>query len=454
MRVLALGAHPDDLEILCGARWPATSGRTRGRHVPRDEGDRGSFEHTSEEIARIRDCGGTARAAEICGAEHVSLGLSDGEVNAADRAAHARRRSRPRDAPGRDHHALAKRLHGRPQRDLEARVRRELPRDASRSSRPSILSTGRTPPSSTWNGHGPRLHADRVRRRVRDDREEGGDARAHESQLRWLKGPRRYRHRREHADCHGLPRVRSAGVKYAEAFAPCLAWLRRGRPAPAAIRRSLNGHRPGLRLLAGELHLVSRSRCVRAGARGSAAPSSPGIRTRTSGSRSSTRDEFYQAFATTSSAVYGTRATTGGSSCDPSRRADAAVRDRGADDQRRATVARARAHVQHGRVRRRGRRDRAALLAGLVPASDVGAVPRADRSGAAPARGADPLPDHRGRSPTTRADRGSWRRRRLLRRHRLVRAHRVLGVAPRRRVRRRPRAPTSRPARGSSSCIR
>ena len=37
------------------------------------------------------------------------------------------------------------------------------------------------------------------------------------------------------------------------------------------------------------------------------------------------------------------------------------------------------------------------------------------------------------------ADRGSRRRRRLLRRHRLVRPHRVLGVAPRARVRRRPR---------------
>ena len=35
---------------------------------------------------------------------------------------------------------------------------------------------------------------------------------------------------------------------------------------------------------------------------------------------------------------------------------------------------RARAHVQHGRVRQPGRRDRAALVAGLVPARDVGAA--------------------------------------------------------------------------------
>ena len=46
-------------------------------------GDRGSYVHTSEEIARIR--GEEARrAAEICGAEYATLGISDGEINAAD----------------------------------------------------------------------------------------------------------------------------------------------------------------------------------------------------------------------------------------------------------------------------------------------------------------------------------------------------------------------------------
>jgi len=46
-------------------------------------GDRGSFVHTSEEIAALRWVE-ACRAAEICGAEPRSLGLSDGEVNAAD----------------------------------------------------------------------------------------------------------------------------------------------------------------------------------------------------------------------------------------------------------------------------------------------------------------------------------------------------------------------------------
>ena len=84
MRVLAVGAHPDDLEILCGgtlARFVAEGHDVVMCNVTK--GDRGSFVHTSEEIARIR--GDEARrAAEACGAEHVTLGLRDCEINAAD----------------------------------------------------------------------------------------------------------------------------------------------------------------------------------------------------------------------------------------------------------------------------------------------------------------------------------------------------------------------------------
>jgi LmbE family N-acetylglucosaminyl deacetylase len=46
-------------------------------------GDRGSYDHTSEEIAAIRSRE-SKRAAEICGAQEATLGLHDGEVNAAD----------------------------------------------------------------------------------------------------------------------------------------------------------------------------------------------------------------------------------------------------------------------------------------------------------------------------------------------------------------------------------
>jgi LmbE family N-acetylglucosaminyl deacetylase len=84
LRVLAVGAHPDDLEILCGgtlARYVQEGHEVVMCHATL--GNRGSFVHTSEEIARIR--GGEARrAAEIAGAEYVTLGFSDSEVLASD----------------------------------------------------------------------------------------------------------------------------------------------------------------------------------------------------------------------------------------------------------------------------------------------------------------------------------------------------------------------------------
>lgn len=84
MRVLAVGAHPDDLEQLCGgtlARYVA-----EGHHVVMCHtslGDCGSFVHTRAQITEIRLAEARAAAAVI-GAEHRTLGLSDGEVNAAD----------------------------------------------------------------------------------------------------------------------------------------------------------------------------------------------------------------------------------------------------------------------------------------------------------------------------------------------------------------------------------
>ena len=84
MRVLAVGAHPDDLEILCGgtlARYVQGGHEVVMCHATK--GDRGSFVHTSEEIAQIRG-EEAARAAEIAGAEYVSLGLHDSEVNSTD----------------------------------------------------------------------------------------------------------------------------------------------------------------------------------------------------------------------------------------------------------------------------------------------------------------------------------------------------------------------------------
>ncbi len=84
MRVMAIGAHPDDLEILCAgtlARYVAEGHAVTMCHIAR--GDRGSYEHTREEIATIRD-GEARRAAELIGAEYLALGVADGEVNASD----------------------------------------------------------------------------------------------------------------------------------------------------------------------------------------------------------------------------------------------------------------------------------------------------------------------------------------------------------------------------------
>jgi LmbE family N-acetylglucosaminyl deacetylase len=84
MRILAVGAHPDDLEILCGgtlARYVQEGHEVVMCHASR--GDRGSFVHTREEIASIRGQE-SRRAAEIAGADYATLGFSDGEILASD----------------------------------------------------------------------------------------------------------------------------------------------------------------------------------------------------------------------------------------------------------------------------------------------------------------------------------------------------------------------------------
>ena len=81
---MAIGAHPDDLEILCAgtlARYVAEGHEVVMCHMA--DGDRGSYEHTREEIRAVRDKEARA-AATVVGAEYMALGMADGEVNAAD----------------------------------------------------------------------------------------------------------------------------------------------------------------------------------------------------------------------------------------------------------------------------------------------------------------------------------------------------------------------------------
>jgi LmbE family N-acetylglucosaminyl deacetylase len=226
VRVLAVGAHPDDLEILCGgtiARFAA-----EGHEVVMcnaSYGDRGSFVHTSEEITRIR-LGEARRAAEIVGAEHETLGLSDGELNAGDPEQRRLvlelvRRTRPdlilTHSPGDymvDHNEISK-----------------LVFDASFPATFPLLETENPPHPlvtpiyyfETVMGLGftPTEFVD-----VSDHIEtKVAMLEAHQSQLTWL---------RDHDNVDIVEQMKTAtrfrglqcGVAYAEGFAPCLTWLR------------------------------------------------------------------------------------------------------------------------------------------------------------------------------------------------------------------------------------
>lgn len=82
--VLAVSAHPDDLEILCAGTLRLMV--ERGDAVTMAnvaKGDAGSFSHTAEEMASIRAEEG-ARGAEVIGARYIPGFVSDGRVNSAD----------------------------------------------------------------------------------------------------------------------------------------------------------------------------------------------------------------------------------------------------------------------------------------------------------------------------------------------------------------------------------
>ena len=226
MRVLGVGAHPDDLEILCGG--------TLARFVREGHdvvmcnattGNRGSFVHSSEEIARLR-LAEARRAAEVIGARHVTLGIADCEVNSAD-PEHKRlvvdlvREARPdliithfpHDYMG-DHNEISKLV-------FESSFYATLP----------LYETGKAHHSSVT----PIYYMDTVfgvgfvpTEYV--DVSEAIDAKvamleAHESQLSWL---------RDHDGIDVVDQMKTAtryrgmqcGVAYAEGFVPCQRWLR------------------------------------------------------------------------------------------------------------------------------------------------------------------------------------------------------------------------------------
>ncbi len=84
MKVLAVGAHPDDLELLAGgtlARLRADGHEVTMCHVA--SGNRGSYHLTADQAAATRLVEARTATDEI-GARHATLGIPDCEVNAAD----------------------------------------------------------------------------------------------------------------------------------------------------------------------------------------------------------------------------------------------------------------------------------------------------------------------------------------------------------------------------------
>lgn len=99
MRVLAIGAHPDDIEISCAgtlARCAERGDTVVVAVVCRGEMGGGSM--PPAELVRIRACE-NQDAARLLGAESIHLGLSDGQVQPTEEVRHrfidAIRRARP-----------------------------------------------------------------------------------------------------------------------------------------------------------------------------------------------------------------------------------------------------------------------------------------------------------------------------------------------------------------------
>jgi LmbE family N-acetylglucosaminyl deacetylase len=226
MNVLAVGAHPDDLEILCGgtlARYVQEGHAVVMCHVSR--GDRGSFVHTSEEIASIRDRE-AKRAAEICGAEHATLGLSDGEIDASDPAQKRLmidlvRRVRPdviithaaNDYMG-DHNETSKLV-------FECSFHATLPLFETGERHHSLVAPIYYMDTLAGLGFQPTEYVDVSA--VIDTK--AAMLEAHETQLTWL---------RDHDGVDVVEQMKAVtrfrgfqcGVQYAEGFTPCLTWLR------------------------------------------------------------------------------------------------------------------------------------------------------------------------------------------------------------------------------------
>ena len=226
MRILAVGAHPDDLELLCAgtlARFVSEGHEVVMCHA--SIGDRGSFVHSSREIAAIR-IAEARRAADICGAAHVTLGLSDTEINAAD--PHQRRlvldlvrevrpevviTHHPHDYMS-DHNEISKLV-------FDCTFHATVPLLESGKPHHEVVVPLYYMDTVMGLGFAPVEYVDISK----TFHTKVAMLSAHASQLEWL---------REHDGVDIIEQMRTVsrfrglqcGVGYAEGFAPCLAWLR------------------------------------------------------------------------------------------------------------------------------------------------------------------------------------------------------------------------------------
>jgi len=227
MRILGVGAHPDDLEILCAgtlAKYAQRGDQVVMCHVTK--GEKGHFHIPSEELAKTRKK--EARdAAQMIGAEVISMGFLDGEVLADDLETRLRfvdliRQAKPdvilshspNDICHSDHAAVSKLV-------LDASFHASVPYAKTEHAHHTKVPVIYYMETMGGLGFSPSEYVDISDTIITKMKMLS----QHKSQLKWLK---------EHDNLAVLDfmettarfRGYQCGVRYAEGFNPCLVWPR------------------------------------------------------------------------------------------------------------------------------------------------------------------------------------------------------------------------------------
>ncbi len=227
MRILGIGAHPDDLETLCAGTLAKCT--ERGDEVVMchvTQGEKGHYRIPSAELAATRRKE-SEEAARLIGAEVIGLGLLDGEIRAEDPETHLKfvdviRQARPDviithapdDTYHSDHGAVSKLV-------LDASFHATVPYVKTEYEYHNRVPAIYYMETVAGLGFLPSIYVD-----ISDTfNTKLTMISQHRSQLAWLK---------EHNNLYILDLVETmakfrgwqCGVKYAEGFVPCLRWPR------------------------------------------------------------------------------------------------------------------------------------------------------------------------------------------------------------------------------------